>query len=328
MRITVRIQKFNPECDSHPQDRDYRLDIGWRGKTVLDTLYQIKRELDGTLTFRSSCRSAICGSCSMVINGREKLACQTMVIQEIRKKGRLVIQPLKQMRVLKDLVVDMEPFWDKVGQVKPWLESRSERGQEDPAPQKMTAETLKGFHNVDACIMCGACLSACNSFEVSSGFLGPAALAKAYRFVADPRDTQTSRRLMALDGANGIWDCTRCNFCVEVCPKDVQPMEAIIRLRRTAIQKGLGQTIGARHITAFHDVVRQEGVLNESLLPARMLWRYPAKLFRVLPLAWKMWRRGKLPFPFHRPIRGIAGVRRMFDARSSAGRSEDTEVDS
>ena len=315
MRITVRVQKFDPERDAYPNEKDYRLDIGWRANTVLDALFQIKNELDGSLTFRYSCRSAICGSCSMVINGQEKLACKTMVVNEIRKHGQIVLRPLRQMRVIKDLVVDMEPFWRKVTEITPWLLSRELSDVPSLTSPKVTKDTLSEFHNVDACIMCGACLSACNSYEASPGFLGPAALAKAYRFVADPRDGAKDERLIDLDGVNGVWDCTRCNFCVEVCPKDVKPMEAIIRLRRAALQGGIKQTMGARHITAFMEVVRGEGRLNEGLLPIKMLWRSPGKLLRTLPLALKMFLRGKLPFPYKRPIRGIKAVRQIFEAR-------------
>ncbi len=318
MRILVRIQKFDPERDAHPYEKDYRLDVGWRSNTVLDTLFQIKNELDGTLTFRYSCRSAICGSCSMVINGQEKLACKTMVVHEIRKHDQIVIQPLRQMPVLRDLVVEMEPFWRKINQVTPWLISGESSRSDSEGPPRVTQDTLNEFHNVDACIMCGACLSACNSYEASPGFLGPAALAKAYRFVADPRDGAKDQRLRNLVGENGMWDCTRCNFCVEVCPKDVKPMEAIIRLRRTSLQQGLTQTIGARHITAFMEVVKEEGKLNEGLLPVKMLWKHPGRLLRTVPLALKMLIRGKLPFPYKPPIKGIKAVRQIFEARKRA----------
>lgn len=319
MRILVRVQKFDPERDVHPYEKDYRLDVGWRGNTVLDTLFQIKNELDATLTFRYSCRSSICGSCCMVINGQEKLACKTMVVHEIRKHGQIAIGPLRQMPVLRDLAVEMEPFWRKINQVTPWLNSTESFKRGSDGSPRVTKDTLNEFHNVDACIMCGACVSACNSLEASPGFLGPAALAKAYRFVADPRDGAKDQRLRSLGGENGIWDCTRCNFCVEVCPKDVKPMEAIIRLRKTSLQQGLTQTIGARHITAFIEVVKGEGRLNEGLLPMKMLWRHPSRLLRTAPLALKMFIRGKLPFPYKSPIKGIKAVRQIFEARLKAG---------
>jgi succinate dehydrogenase / fumarate reductase iron-sulfur subunit len=304
----------------------------------------------------------------MMINGQEKLACKTMVVNEIRKHGQIVVQPLRQLPVLRDLVVEMEPFWRKVKQITPWLVSSDvfppasqpqpvrhlpvrqagAGGRQVPeATVKVTQDTslalssvtrrvgareyafdllAKDLHNVDACIMCGACLSACNSHEVSPGFLGPAALAKAYRFVADPRDGARDQRLRDLDGENGVWDCTRCNFCVEVCPKDVKPMEAIIRLRRASIQNGLSGTIGARHITAFMEVVKAEGRLNEGLLPIKMLWKQPGRLFRTFPLALKMFIRGKLPFPYQPPIKGIKAVRQIFDVRQRATHVKSTKI--
>src|SRR2546429_7459657 len=143
------------------------------------------------------------------------------------------------------------------------------------------------FHNVDACIMCGACVAACTSHEVSKGFLGPAALAKAARFLSDPREAAASKlaRLVELEKENGIWDCVRCNFCVEVCPKDVKPMEAIIRLRRASLEHGLTTTGGARHILGFTDLVEQQGRLNEAIMPLKVVGFAPRNLLRILPLA-------------------------------------------
>src|SRR2546427_94871 len=121
--------------------------------------------------------------------------------------------------------------------------------------------------------ICGSCVAACTVHEVDKGFLGPAALAKAYRFVADPREDSTARtaRLEALQGPTGMWDCTRCNFCVEVCPKDVKPMEAIIRLRRAAIQASLTVTDGARHVVGFRDLIARFGRMNEALMPLKVV---------------------------------------------------------
>jgi succinate dehydrogenase / fumarate reductase iron-sulfur subunit len=159
--------------------------------------------------------------------------------------------------------------------------------------------------------MCGACLSACATFEVSPKFLGPAALAKSYRFMADPRDQSHTQRLEKLQQADGIWDCVRCNFCVAVCPKEVAPMEQIIRLRRLSIEAGLSESMGAAHIIQFTKVVSQEGHLNETRLPLLMLWGHWQKLFRMIPLAVKMFLRGKAPFPFKR-AKGYQLVREIF----------------
>src|SRR3989338_7912975 len=339
MRATFAIQKFNPETDAHPHVEEYRVDVAWRGNTVLDGLFQIKQEVDGSLTFRASCRSAVCGSCPMVINGRERLACQTLIADEIDRSGRIEVKPLRQLRVVKDLVVDMDPFWSKVNAITPWLTPKREaafvrktaptsgrhaRGEigEGVIPRPLVDAVLQNvhqaFHNVDACILCGACVSACNSLDVSPGFLGPAALAKAYRFVADPREGEGRERLARLTREDGIWDCVRCNFCVEVCPKDVQPMEAIIRLRREAIRAGLTDHPGATHVTAFMDIVRREGRLNEARMPLAMVWPNLFRLLKILPLGLRMFVKGKVPPFFQRPIKGIREIRRLFTLRETS----------
>jgi len=315
LRITLEVKKFNPETDAHPYSKDYRINVH-RGMTVLDALIRLKQETDGTLTFRCSCRSAICGSCSMVINGQEKLACKTQINEEWERYNSLKVGPMKNMPVLKDLAVDMQPFWGKVQEITPWLENPSTSTPEHQKKELVILpKEMNQFHNVESCIMCGACVSACTSLEVSDGFLGPAALAKAYRFMADPREEKKEERLEYLMENDGIWDCVRCNFCVEVCPKDVQPMEAIIRMRQRAISNGQTHHLGAKHITAFSQIIRQEGRLNETLMPLKMLLNKPAQLIRIIPLALKMLIRGKSPSPFKKPIRGILKIREFFKMR-------------
>ena len=172
------------------------------------------------------------------------------------------------------------------------------------------------FHNVDACIMCGACVAACTTHEVSKHFLGPAALAKADRFLSDPRESRAAKhaRLSELETDNGIWDCVRCNFCVQVCPKDVKPMEAIIRLRRAAIESGLTTSGGARHITGFAELIEHHGRLNEALMPLKIVRFNLKRMLGVIPLGIMMFLKGKVPNPFGRPIPGIAQVRSIFQA--------------
>lgn len=315
MRIHLIVKRYLPEIYPEPFFKDYFLEIR-PDLTVLELLIQLKEEEDGSLGFRYSCRSAICGSCAMRINGSEKLACQTSVREEYEKFENLRIEPLGNSRVIKDLVVDMESFWSKVRQITPWLhpdnsfESQNSKGA-------FSQEEYQSFHNVDACILCGACVSACNSLEVSNGFVGPAALAKAYRFIADPRETELEKRqrLATLIQPNGIWDCVRCNFCVEVCPKDVKPMEAIVRLRRAAIKEDMANSPGGRHITAFVELVKQEGRLNEAQQPIKMLWNSPSLLLQAMPVGIKMGLRGKLPFTWHWPIKGIKFIREIFKSR-------------
>src|SRR5262249_16980071 len=218
MRLTFTIQRFNPEVDPTPHAAEFRLDVG-HGMTVLDALIRIKNECDGSLSLRYSCRSAICGSCAMEINGSEKLACRTSLRKEYERHGRVTVAPLRNLTIIKDLVVDMSAFWSKVDDIHPWLITAARAVEEHRPTQDETQPDQKPqFHNVDACIMCGACVAACTTHAVSKGFLGPAALAKVDRFLADPRESLFAKRvrLSAMQGENGIWDCTRCNFCVQV----------------------------------------------------------------------------------------------------------------
>ena len=313
MRLTFTIQRFNPEVDSTPHPHEFRLDVG-RGMTVLDSLIRIKQEYDGSLALRYSCRSAICGSCAMTINGSEKLACRTSLRKELERHGHITVAPLRNLPVINDLVVDMASFWEKIRDVHPWLvpAARPSRGGV-PAQTKAGDHANPQFHNVDACIMCGACVAACTVHEVSKGFAGPAALAKADRFLSDPREapSATHARLSALQDVHGIWDCTRCNFCVEVCPKDVKPMEAIVRLRRASLERGLTKTGGARHILGFTDLVEQQGRLNEAVMPLKVVGFAPRGLLRILPLGIKMLLKGKIPNPLGHALPGLSDIQAL-----------------
>jgi succinate dehydrogenase / fumarate reductase iron-sulfur subunit len=325
MRLTFTIARYNPERDTHPHSEDYRLEIG-RNLTVLEALIRLKQEQDGSLTFRYSCRSAICGSCAMTINGCEKLACRTSVKTELHRHGQIMVAPLRNLPVIKDLVVDMSSFWSKLRDVTPWLIPGAGSACALGTPALRLLPDGDRFHNVDACILCGACVGACASHAVSRNFLGPAALAKADRFLSDPRESPHAKRarLRTLEQPDGIWDCTRCNLCVEVCPKDVRPMEAIIRLRRAALDAGLTATGGARHITGFCRLIEEEGRLNEARMPLKIIGLDLARAWRILPLGFRMWWRGKVPNPLEAPIGEMTPIRLLFASfrRRRADRKE------
>ncbi len=311
MRITISIQRFNPELDVKPHLQDFCIEAG-RETTVLLALIKIKEEMDGSLSFRASCRAAICGSDLMMINGIQKLACKTPVLEEFTHHKKIVIGPMANMPVIKDLVVDMDPFWKKIRAITPHVVSQN---VDQPTSTSALKNIQEELHNADACIMCGACLSACNTFEVSSDFLGPAALAKAYRFQVDPRDEIRTERLESLQEENGIWDCVRCVYCVQVCPKDVAPMEQIVRLRQKSIASGFTDSIGAKHITAFEKVVGEEGRLNETKLPLLMTWGNFGKMIQMIPMGLKMLLHGKSPNPFAPAPPGHKEVRAIFKER-------------
>ncbi len=190
-KVTFRIQRFDPEKDDRPRDQDFELELP-PGITILKALNKIRAEQDPSLTYRYSCGSAICGSCAMKVNGHARLACKTQA-SECVKDGVLQVAPIGNLRVLRDLVVDMEPFWSSVGRVRPYLVPDAA----EAAPEKERQQSPEQFLHIDpstTCILCAACYSDCNVLEVDESFLGPASLAKAHRFLFDSRDAATDQR--------------------------------------------------------------------------------------------------------------------------------------
>ncbi|MBI2912854.1 MAG: succinate dehydrogenase iron-sulfur subunit [Chloroflexi bacterium] len=262
MQAKLRVKRYDPETkDSRWQT--YSLDVP-EYATVLDALIQVREDVDASLALRCSCRSAVCGSCVMRINGHAKLACKTKMVTMAPAGEEVSIEPPGNMPVLKDLVVDMQPFWDKVRQVEPWL------GVEGPPPERenlVSNQDMLHLTGVMNCIMCGACVSDCTVLEAElkrgkaypDTFIAPAALAKAYRFVADPRDAQQKERLKKLSEPTGIYDCTHCFECVQVCPKGVAPMDRILKMRELAVEAGITDNTGVRHAQAAASTIKASG---------------------------------------------------------------------
>ncbi|MFB3119119.1 MAG: succinate dehydrogenase/fumarate reductase iron-sulfur subunit, partial [Stenotrophomonas maltophilia] len=260
MDVKVNIKRYDSDADAPASYwQEFSLAVP-ETATVLDALIQIREEMDGTLSLRCSCRSAICGSCAMRVNGHAVLACKTRASESLNSEGVVTVEPAGNMPVVKDLVVDFDTFWDKIRAVEPYLQPQ---GTEPEGEYIASNESMLHLSSVTACIMCGACVSDCTVLEVDPTFLGPAALAKAYRFTADPRDGDAAgvsqRRLEQLGLPSGMWDCTRCYECVQVCPKGVAPMDRIMALREQAISLGLGNNNGARHAEAFTESVAHSG---------------------------------------------------------------------
>jgi succinate dehydrogenase / fumarate reductase, iron-sulfur subunit len=233
--------------------------------TLLDVLDIIKDRVDGSLAYRKSCRMMICGSCAMRMDGAAVLACKTRMY-EIAKAGHApVVSPMGNLPIVKDLVVDMQPFWDKFRAVKPYLEP----GYAEPPEGReyiVSQERMNFIHKESLCINCGACVSECNAMEADPLFLGPQALAKGYRFVGDPRDAATIDRLEDLSGEHGIWECTRCYYCTERCPKGVDPRDSIAKLGADALANGIDQDLGAKHARWFVKSAETTGWLRETEL--------------------------------------------------------------
>ena len=309
MDVTLKVKRYDPESGEAPHFQEYQVDLPEYG-AVLDGLLNVRDEQDGTLSMRCSCRSAICGSCSMKINGKSRLACKTMVAQLKEEEGEVItVEPMGNQPVIKDLVVNMDMFWDKINAVEPYLRP------EGPVPEKeykASNESMMELAVAMNCIMCGACVSDCTVLEVDPGFLGPAALAKAFRFAGDPRDGHKEERLRAYTEPNGVWDCTRCFMCVSACPKDVAPMERIMDIRSMAIEEGLTNTRGARHVNAFASFVKHSGRLNEFGL-ALKTYGFLQAGFSLAPMGLRRLTRRRLPPLFHKSITTAKNVTRLFN---------------
>ncbi|MEX0829409.1 MAG: succinate dehydrogenase iron-sulfur subunit [Nitrospirales bacterium] len=312
MLTTLRVRRYNPE-DPEPKlfFEDYHLELN-PSDSVLDGLIKVRETLDDSLTLRCSCRGAICGSCGMRINGHAALACKTKVVSVATSGETIEVEPMSNMPVIKDLVTDMAPFWEKIRQIQPWLQP-----SKPPPPAEYLAppESMNHLAGVMGCIMCGVCVSDCTVLEVDPKFAGPAALAKAYRFVADPRDTTKTIRLENLNQPGGMWDCTRCMECIQVCPKGVAPMDRIMALRSKAMAEKMPATCGSRHAEVFADIIQHKGMLDEPMLAIRTFGlKHVGRLFEMFPMVMQSLFKGKVPLsgPLHRPISSIQHIQRLF----------------
>jgi succinate dehydrogenase / fumarate reductase, iron-sulfur subunit len=268
--FTLRLRRYDPEAGEAPYWQEHTIELEPH-RSVLEGILQARARFDGSIGIRCSCRAAICGSCGVRINGQPGLACHTHLDHAKRgsRDGVIEVEPMGNMPVIKDLIVDMDAVhWRKIARVTPWLINK------EPVPEReyiVPHESMVDVTQSMACIQCGACVSDCLSMEVDPLFVGPAALAKAYRFVGDPRDSEQFARLKDLaEDPHGIYDCTHCFKCIEACPKGVAPMNQIMRLRRRA---GSDHHIedrnnGFRHEHAFVNNIRKNGLLHEAdLLP-------------------------------------------------------------
>jgi succinate dehydrogenase / fumarate reductase iron-sulfur subunit len=330
----LRIRRFDPESGDAPHWDEHTVEMP-ETQSVLDAILKIRDEVDGSVGIRCSCQQAICGSCGVRMNGKPGLACNTHLgVAAERGHGVgwnppeeghvapvITVEPMGNMPVIRDLIVDMDAVhWKKIQRVTPWLVNK------EPVPEReyiVPHENMVDVTQTMACIQCGACVSDCLSMEIDPLFVGPAALAKAYRFAGDPRDAQHEERLKDLaEDEHGIYDCTHCFNCIDACPKGVDPMSQIMRLRRKA---GSDFDIedrnnGYRHEHAFVKNIRKNGLLHEAdLLPdsygGKFNPRAVPELLGSLPTAFTALARGKMTpkTALLHPHKAPPEVKRIFD---------------
>ncbi len=230
--VRLRIRRFNPETDSEPHWELYEVRC-LPTERLLDALHKVKWEVDGTLTFRRSCAHGICGSDAMRINGRNRLACKTLV-KDLDPDHDITVEAIKGLPLEKDLVVDMEPFFAAFRDVKPFLIAD---GQEPTRERLQSAEQRARFDDTTKCILCAACTTSCPVFWTDGQYFGPAAIVAAHRFIFDSRDDAAEERLEILNDREGVWRCRTTFNCSEACPRGIEVTQAIHEVKRALLSR-------------------------------------------------------------------------------------------
>jgi succinate dehydrogenase / fumarate reductase, iron-sulfur subunit len=321
MQVGLKIWRFNSRSGER-ELQEFEIEAPEEA-TLLDCLDIVKDRHDGSLAYRKSCRMMICGSCGMRMDGAAVLACKVRMY-DVAQEGRVpVISAMGNLPIVKDLVVDMGPFWDKFKSVDPFLQP----GYDEPPDGRehlIRQERMNVIHKEALCINCGCCVSECNAMESDPMFIGPQALAKAMRFVGDPRDSQKLARLEKLNGEHGIWECTRCYFCNERCPKGVDPRDAIAKLGAESMKEGIDRDMGAKHAKWFVTSAKTTGWLRETELVPKTQGVVAA--IKQTKFAIDLAVKGKVPPPFPPHVaKDVREARRLYDltVRESGRRGYD-----
>ncbi|MEZ0166215.1 succinate dehydrogenase iron-sulfur subunit [Kineococcus sp. LSe6-4] len=232
--ITLKVRRYDPEQDSEPHWESYELTMHGTDR-VLDALHKVKWEQDGRLSFRRSCAHGVCGSDAMRINGRNRLACKTL-LKDLDIKKPIVVEPIKGLPVEKDLIVDMEPFFAAYREVMPFLITK---GAEPTRERVQSQADRERFDDTTKCILCAACTSSCPVFWNDGQYFGPAAIVNAHRFIFDSRDVGSDLRLEILNDKEGVWRCRTTFNCSEACPRGIQVTKAIAEVKQALISRKL-----------------------------------------------------------------------------------------
>ena len=232
MKCTFIIYRFDPAVDKESRYQEYAVDAEPTAK-ILDCLNKFRWEQDATLAFRSSCAHGICGSDALVINSRVELACQKL-IRDFKTANNFVIEPLPFFKVIKDLVVDLEPFFEKHRSVRPYLINN----EKPPERERLQESETQAFYEPAlGCILCASCTASCPITRTNPDYVGPAALLRAFRYIFDTRDTATDERLENIDDNNGIWGCKSLWWCTDVCPKGIPITKCLAQIKRVIKKK-------------------------------------------------------------------------------------------
>ncbi|WP_027481579.1 succinate dehydrogenase iron-sulfur subunit [Deinococcus pimensis] len=228
MHVNLKILRYNPEVDKKPHWETYNVECE-PGDRVLDLLNHVKWYVEPTLTYRRSCAHGVCGSDAMLINGRNRLACKILIRDLTKDGGTITVEPIRGLKVEKDLLVDMDPFFESYRAVLPFFIN------DDPVPageRLQTVEDRERFDQGTKCILCAACTTSCPIFWVNGRYLGPAAIVQAHRFIFDSRDKGTSERLNLLNQNTGVWRCRTAYNCTEACPREIPVTQLIEEVKR------------------------------------------------------------------------------------------------
>ena len=296
--VTFKVFRFNSETDYLPMYKEYKMEVTSE-EVVLDILDRIKWDIDGSFSYRRSCRHGICGACAITVNGKATLACKVNLYELTNIFGNeLTIEPQSTKRAIKDMIIDKADFWEKHAQVKPYLDSHIEEHPEMECT--VSIEENDRIMEADLCIQCGACHYACPVVEINEQFIGPAAFVKAYRFEADIRDESHIERLeeCALPD-QGVWDCVKCFECAEACPKEINPIDKITSLHQMIFKdKVYKNPVAERHAVGFAHSIKKHGLLDEGQL---VLYSEGPRIVKHIPVALQMFKKGKIVLPWNMP---------------------------
>jgi succinate dehydrogenase / fumarate reductase iron-sulfur subunit len=298
--ITFNVFRFNSETDYLPYYKKVEMEVTSE-EVVLDILNRIKWEVDGSFSYRRSCRHGICGACAIKVNGKGVLACKERMNDLIELFGtELTLEPLSIKRAVKDMIIDKEDFWVKHEAIEPYLISHIEEHPEMECA--VTPAQAEALLDSDYCIQCGLCHYSCPVIEINDDFIGPAAFAKAYRFNADVRDDGIDERIDIINAPSaGVWDCVKCFECAEVCPKEVNPIEKITKLHNQIFEHGRAiNNVATRHAVGFAHSIKKHGFLDEAELVRYSEGTLPM-LMKHGKVGFKMFKVGKVVMPWNMP---------------------------